>query len=101
MPRAKRTIARDSVFRSTSTPTVEAPRQAEEPLPTCQTNVWFTDEELDWLDNHCQQIRRSGWRGIKRSALVRALVQAIKDKPIDLAGVSDEAELVETLKRVL
>ena len=101
MPRAKRTIARDSVFRSTASPTVEAPRPAEEPLPTRQTNVWFTDEELDWLDNHCQQIRRSGWRGIKRSALVRAVVQAIKDKPIDLAGVSDEAELVETLKRVL
>ena len=101
MPRAKRTIARDSVFRSTAASTVEAPRQAEEPLPTRQTNVWFTDEELDWLDNHCQQIRRSGWRGIKRSALVRALVQAIKDKPIDLAGVSDEAELVETLKRIL
>ena len=101
MSRAKRTIARDSVFRSTATQTAEAPRQAEEPLPTRQTNVWFTDEELDWLDNHCQQIRRSGWRGIKRSALVRALVQAIKDKPIDLAGVSDEAELVETLKRVL
>jgi len=75
--------------------------QQDAALQTRQTNVWFTDEELDWLDNHCQAIRRSGWRGIKRSALVRALVQAIKDKPINLAGVTDEAELVETLKRVL
>ncbi len=101
MPRAKRTIARDSVFRSTVTPPPEVSPQPDVALQTRQTNVWFTDEELDWLDNHCQEIRRSGWRGIKRSALVRALVQAIKDKPINLAGVTDEAELVETLKRVL
>ena len=99
MPRAKRTITRDSVFRSTST--AEVPQRKDEPLPTRQTNVWFTDEELDWLDNHCQAIRRSGWRGIKRSALVRALIQAVKTKQLDLAGVTDEAELIETLKRAL
>ena len=97
MPPARRTITRDSVFRSTTTPEV-APRK-DVPPPTRQTNVWFTDEELDWLDQHCQEIRKGGWRGVKRSALVRALIRAAMDKELDLAGITDEAELVETLKR--
>jgi hypothetical protein len=95
----KRTINRDSVFRSTGQTTQASPQQGvSAPVQTRQTAIWLSDEELDWLDNHCQQIRRSGWRGITRSALLRALIQAAMARQmIDLSGVSGEVELKERL----
>jgi hypothetical protein len=126
MPRREPTIKRDSVFRFGDQTQPEQPAQAEDtpqqPLPATateepqtttaeaqhaekpanqQTSVWFSDEEIDWLDTHCHTIRRSGWRGIRRSAFVRALIQALKEKRLDVAGVTNEQELVEAIKRSL
>jgi hypothetical protein len=100
MPRSKRTIARDSVFRPSGEPPV--PQGVSEPAaPTRQTGVWLTDEEIEWLDTWCREVRRGGWRGITRSAFIRALIQAMRSRSPDLAGVSGEAELVEALKQAI
>jgi hypothetical protein len=97
MPRGKRTISRDTVFRTTGTPT-EQPRQGiEQEAPTHQTAVWLGDDEIEWLDNRCQDIRRSGWRSITRSALIRALIQAARERDADVKGVAGQAELKERL----
>jgi hypothetical protein len=123
MARNKPTIQRDSVFRfgdqtQPATPNqpegvqeqaaVSPPHETgEKTLETLtgnanhQTSVWFSDEEIDWLDAHCQTIRRSGWRGVKRSAFVRALIQALKEKRLDVAGVTNEQELVEAIRQSL
>src|SRR5215211_4104516 len=103
MPRTKRTISRDSVFGSRGeTPVHQGVVDADEDK-TRQTGVWMTDQELDWLDSRCRDIRRGGWRGVTRSAFIRALVQAVQDKPFEpeLAGVTGEAELVQAIKRGL
>jgi hypothetical protein len=42
-------------------------------------------------------MRHSGWRSITRSALIRALIQAAMDNPVDLKGVADEEELKKRL----
>jgi hypothetical protein len=98
MPKGRRTINRDSVFRATGGTRQEKPEQGiSDPVQARQTAVWLSDEELEWLDNHCQQIRRSGWRGITRSALLRALIQAAMERPIDLSGASGEVELKQRL----
>ena len=101
MPRSKRTIARDSVFGSSNTDNAVSQGVSEPTATTRQTAMWLSDEEVDWLDSCCQQIRRGGWRGITRSALVRSLIQVAQTKPLDLSGVSGEGDLVETLKREL
>ena len=97
MLRGKRTINRDSVFRPTGTPT-EAPAQGiPRESQTHQTAVWLGDDEIEWLDTCCQEIRRGGWRSVTRSALIRALIRAAMDRPADLAGVSGEGELKQRL----
>jgi hypothetical protein len=96
------TITRDSVFRmSTSSTPIKQGVSEETAAPTHQTAIWLADDEVDWLDNCCREIRHGGWRGVTRSALLRSLVQAAKTKALDVAGISGEAELTEALKRSL
>ncbi len=105
MPRSNRTIRRDSVLRPAAVPgaPVPLPQQGlSAPSPTTrQTALWLSDEELEWLDDRVRDIRQGGWRGITRSALLRALIRSMMERDIAVAGVSGEAELVEQLKRSL
>ncbi len=99
MPQSKRTITRDSVFRGTAPddPSSVSTKQgisAQEP-PTRQTAVWLADEEVDWLDARCQDIRRGGWRNVTRSAFIRALIRAGMERSPEVSGVSGEQELAQ------
>ena len=106
MPRSNRTIRRDSVLRPAAAPGAPAaplPQQGlSAPSPTTrQTALWLSDEELEWLDDRVRDIRQGGWRGITRSALLRALIRSMMEKDLTVAGVSGEAELVEQLNHSL
>lgn len=97
MPKHKRSITRDSVFRSTEkTPT---PKQgiSKPESKTFQTAVWLADEETDWIDTRLQEIKRTGWRGVTRSAFIRALIRATMLRKVDVEGVTGEAELEQRL----
>ncbi len=100
MAKAKRTIARDSVFRGTGgdapgqTPAQGIPPQE---APTRQTAVWLAEEEVEWLDSRCQDIRRGGWRNVTRSAFIRSLIRAAMERSPDVRGVSGEQELTQRL----
>src|SRR5436309_2355145 len=81
----KRTISRDSVFRDVGASAVpgirddlKVPAQGIQPeeTRTHQTAVWLGEDEIEWLDNQCRTIQRGGWRGVTRSALIRALITA-------------------------
>jgi hypothetical protein len=95
----KRTITRDSVFKTTSHTAAETPAQgvAAAESATRQTALWLADDEVDWLDNQCRDIRRGGWRSVTRSALVRALIQAAREHAVDLTGATGEHELAQRL----
>lgn len=100
MPRPKRTIARDSVFRATANAAAPAPATRRAPpaeQPRFQTAVWLGEDEVEWLDSRCLEIRHSGWRSITRSALIRALIQASMENPVNFKGVADEEELKQRL----
>ncbi len=43
---------------------------------THQTAVWLTDEETGWIDARGQEMKCAGWRGVTRSAFLRALRRA-------------------------
>jgi hypothetical protein len=93
--RSKQTIARDSVFRRTGDgpagPAAQGLGEAEPPAR--QTAVWLGDGEVEWLDACCQEMKRSGWRGVTRSALIRSLIRAAMVNQPDLQGVIGEEEL--------
>ena len=100
MAKSKRTITRDSVFRDVRTRDErELPKQGLPPeeTRTRQTAVWLGDEEIEWLDSQCRTIQRGGWRGITRSALIRALIKSASEHHIDLSGTTGEVEIAETL----
>ena len=89
-------IKRDSVFGRRS---VEVPAQGlpKEEKKTTQTAVWLSNEETNWIDDRCTEIKRGGWKGVTRSAFIRALIQAAMEKQLKVAGVTGEAGLKEKL----
>ena len=97
MPRPRRSITRDSVFRTTGQ--VAPPTQGigTPEAKTRQTAVWFMDEETDWIDARLQEIKKAGWRGVTRSAFIRALIRATMQRAVDVGGVTGEAELEQRL----
>ena len=101
MARAKRTITRDSVFRGTGA-SGHVPELVEQGIvpqtpPNRQTAVWLADDEVEWLDGQCQDIRRGGWRNVTRSAFIRSLIRASMERSPDVRGVSGEQELTQRL----
>ena len=100
MAKSKRTITRDSVFRDVRTRDErELPKQGLPPeeTRTHQTAVWLGEEEIEWLDSQCRAIQRGGWRGVTRSALIRALIRSASERHIDLSGATGEVEIAERL----
>lgn len=100
MAKSKRTITRDSVFRDVRTR--EEHNLPQQGLPpeetrTHQTAVWLGDEEIEWLDSQCRTIQRGGWRGVTRSALIRALIRSASEHHVDLSGTTGEVEIAERL----
>ena len=92
----RKTIARDTVFRSTN-PVVTALEKQEE-SPNRQTAVWLTDDEIDWLDDTRRQTRKNGGKAITRSALIRALVEVSMEHTFDLKGLTSDGELIPRLR---
>ena len=97
MTRPRRSITRDSVFRTTGQAPTPAQGIGETKAKTRQTAVWLTDEETDWIDTKLQEIKKAGWRGVTRSAFIRALIRATMQYNVDVGGVTGEAELEQRL----
>ncbi len=71
----------------------------DEPVePVHQTNFWLSHVDVDFLDTLVLQLRRGGWRGVTRSACVRALIALVRDETLDLASVRSEPDLVRALR---
>jgi hypothetical protein len=97
MARPRRSITRDSVFRATGQAPPPAQGLGTSETKTSQTAVWLTDEETDWIDTKLQEIKKAGWRGVTRSAFIRALIRAAMQRNIDVGGATGEAELEQRL----
>ncbi len=97
MARPRRSITRDSVFRTTGQAATPAQGMRKQAAKTRQTAVWLTDEETDWIDARLQEIKKAGWRGVTRSAFIRALIRATMQRTVEVGGVTGEAELEQRL----
>jgi hypothetical protein len=97
MANSRRSITRDSVFRTTGkAPLPKQGIKKSEP-ETRQTAVWLADNETEWVDKRLQEIKKEGWRGVTRSAFIRALIRATMQRKLDVGGVTGEAELEQRL----
>ena len=97
MAKPRRSITRDSVFRTTGQAPTPAQGLGKPEAKTRQTAVWLTDEETDWIDTKLQEIKKTGWRGVTRSAFIRALIRAAMQRNADVSGATGEAELEQRL----
>ena len=55
MPKPRRSITRDSVFRTTGHQDTPAQGLGKLEAKTRQTAVWLADEETDWIDSRLQE----------------------------------------------
>lgn len=97
MPRSRRSITRDSVFRATGQAPTPAQGLGKPEAKTRQTAIWLTDDETDWIDTRLQEIKKAGWRGVTRSAFLRALIRATMQRKVEVGGATGEAELEQRL----
>jgi hypothetical protein len=65
---------------------------------THQTSVWLTAEEVGWINAQLLQMKQSGWRGVTRSAFIRALIRASMHRTHSVVGVTSEEELEQRLR---
>ena len=65
---------------------------------THQTAVWLTDEETGWIDARLQEIKKTGWRGVTRSAFLRSRIRTTMQRALDVSGVTSEGELAQRLR---
>ncbi len=98
MAKPRRSITRDSVFRSTGNDQT-APQQGieKQDVQMRQTAVWLADEETEWIDSKLAEIKKGGWRSVTRSAFIRALIRSAMEQNRDVSGVAGEAELTQRL----
>ena len=94
----RKTIARDTVFRSTNPAVSALETKREDESFNRQTAVWLTDDEIDWLDDTRRQTRKNGGKAITRSALIRALVEVSMERTFDLKGLTSNGELIPRLR---
>jgi hypothetical protein len=66
---------------------------------TFQTSVWLSPEDIAWIDARLQEIKHvGGWRGVTRSAFIRALIRAaMQCTPLHMERVMSEEALTERL----
>ena len=97
MPKPKRSITRDSVFRTIGKAATPKQGISKPEAKTYQAAVWLTDGETGWIDIRLQEIKKAGWRGVTRSDFIRALIKASMQRKVDVGGVTGEAELEQRL----
>lgn len=93
---SKRSGVQPPVSAAPPLPQVDQP--AEPMAAAHQTHFWLTDEDVEVLDWWVFQLRRGGWRGVSRSACIRALLEAIRDRPVQLTGIAGEEDFAAALK---
>ncbi len=88
------------LFRRSDRPASEP--EAEEPKsPTRQSAIFLEERHLDWLEDRCREARKDGGRAVRKAAIIRALLDAAMESPIDLRGLRGQDDLMDRTRRGL
>jgi hypothetical protein len=82
-------------------PEEEAPEARSEQTRTRQSAVFLEEQHIDWLEDKCREARKQGGKAIRKAAIIRALIDAAMESPIDLSGLRRDADLVERIRQGL
>lgn len=69
--------------------------------PWKKVTVVLTDEQIVFLDRRCADIRARTGKPMRRTELIRAFIDAIRNSEIDVTDNETEQEVAETLERAL
>ena len=59
--------------------------------------VLLNEKDNTWLYDIAIKLKKSGWGSSSQSAIMRAMLKAIKERNVDMKDVSNEDELVNRL----
>ena len=88
------------LFRRTDRQAPE-PGEEEQKSPTRQSAIFLEEQHLDWLEDRCREARKNGGRAIRKAAIIRALLDAAMESPIDFRGLRGHDDLLERIRRGL
>jgi hypothetical protein len=77
-------------------------KSGEKEPGTIQLGLWLTPDDDKYINKLVWDLRQAGWRGVRRSAIVRALMLAVREaaatRPIDLRDVTTEDQLNDAFR---
>jgi hypothetical protein len=82
-------------------PEDEQPEQGAQRSQTRQSAVFLEEQHIDWLEDKCREARKHGGKAIRKAAIIRALIDAAMESPIDLSGLRRDSDLVERIRQGL
>lgn len=83
--------------RSKKAKTGDAPHRAS----PRQSSVQLYEDQLDWLDHLRIEARKDDGRRLRKTELIRALVDLAMRYEVDMRGVQSEAEIIERFERAI
>lgn len=80
-----------------------APKQpaAPEGEPTEKVTVLLTPSQITLLDELCLAVRKQSGRALRRTEVVRALIEALRDLELNLNNVDSEGKLRDAILKRL
>jgi hypothetical protein len=93
----------DSVFSSSETSIIEQKEHKSRGRPVEHEEKWtkvtcvLFNSQIAWLDHLAADIRMKTGAALSRAELIRAMIQAIQEKGIDLTEVTSEKRAIETI----
>jgi hypothetical protein len=64
-----------------------------------KTTTFFTQDQLDYLDEQSREIKRTSKKSVKRTSILRALVQGMMKEQVNLGACGSEEDLAEAFRK--
>lgn len=92
------------IFTATAPPAAAAPSkkmidQLVEDAGLVKTTTFFTQDQLDYLDEQTREIRRTTKKTMKRTPILRGLVQGLMEAQVSLQDYGTIADLAEAIRQ--
>lgn len=94
------------IFTSTTAKTMPDPKKTAKWVSdqlgdeaVIKTTTFFTQDQLDYLDDQTREIKRHSKKTLKRTTILRALVQGLMKENVNLGACGSEEDLAEAFRK--
>jgi hypothetical protein len=67
--------------------------------PTRQSAIFLCEKHFDWLDDRCKEARKNGGKAIRKAVIIRALLDIAMESPVDLAGIKENEDITNRIRK--